>query len=144
MARAQQGSKLPKIGYLSDEGATPHLFHSQNSIFGGLRERGYEDGRNIVIEYHYTAGKAEQLASLAAELVALPVDVILAVGTPAARAALAATKTIPIIFCRIGDPVGYELVASLARPGGDATGVTVFTVALAEKRVEVLKDAVPG
>ena len=144
VARAQQGSKLPKIGYLSDEGATPHLFHSQNSILKGLRERGYEDGRNIVIEYRYAAGKAEQLASLAAELVALPVDVILAVGTPAARAALAATKTIPIIFCRIGDPVGYGLVASLARPGGDATGVTVFTVALAEKRVEVLKDAVPG
>jgi putative tryptophan/tyrosine transport system substrate-binding protein len=68
VARAQQGSKLPKIGYLSDEGATPHLFHSQNSILRGLRERGYEDGRNIVIEYRYTAGKAEQLASLAAEL----------------------------------------------------------------------------
>jgi putative tryptophan/tyrosine transport system substrate-binding protein len=64
VARAQQGSKLPKIGYLSDEGATPHLFHSQNSILKGLRERGYEDGRNIVIEYRYAAGKAEQLASL--------------------------------------------------------------------------------
>ena len=81
----------------------------------GLREHGYEDGRKIVVEYRYAAGKAEQLPSLAAELAALPVDVILAVGAPAARAAIAATRTIPIVFARIGDPVGYGLVASLAR-----------------------------
>jgi putative tryptophan/tyrosine transport system substrate-binding protein len=142
-ARAQQ-SKIPKIGYLSDEAPRPHFFHSQDNIVKVLHERGFDDGRNILIEYRYAAGKADQLPALANELAALPVDVILAVGTPAARAALAATKTIPIIFCRIGDPVGYGLVASLAHPGGNATGVTVFTVALAEKRVEVLRDAVPG
>jgi putative ABC transport system substrate-binding protein len=120
------------------------LFHSQEWVLKGLGDRGYVDGRNIVIEYRYAAGKAEQLPSLAAELAALHVDLIVAVGTPAARAAIAATKTIPIIFCRIGDPVGYGLVASLAHPGGNATGVTVFTVELAEKRIEVLKDQVPG
>jgi putative tryptophan/tyrosine transport system substrate-binding protein len=143
-AHAQQANKIPKLGYLSDEAATPHLFHSQDSVVKGLHERGFDDGRNIQIEYRYAAGKADQLPPLAAELAAQPVDVILAVGTPAARAALGATKTIPVIFCRIGDPVAYGLVASLAHPGGNASGVTVFTVALAEKRVEVLRDAVPG
>jgi putative tryptophan/tyrosine transport system substrate-binding protein len=141
---SQQASKLLKLGYLSDEAPRPHLFHSQNNIVKGLHESGFDDGRNILIEYRYAAGKADQLPALANELAALPVDVILAVGTPAARAAQAATKTIPIIFCRIGDPVEYGLVTSLAHPGGNATGVTVFTVALAEKRVEVLRDAVPG
>jgi putative tryptophan/tyrosine transport system substrate-binding protein len=143
-AHAQQANEIPKLGYLSDEAATPHLFHSQDSVVKGLHDRGFDDGRNIQIEYRYAAGKADQLPSLAAELAALPVNVILAVGTPAARAALGATKTIPIIFCRIGDPVAYGLIASLAHPGGNASGVTVFTVALAEKRVEVLRDAVPG
>jgi putative tryptophan/tyrosine transport system substrate-binding protein len=143
-AHAQQANKIAKLGYLSDEAATPHLFHSQDSVVKGLHDRGFDNGRNIQIEYRYAAGKADQLPSLAAELAALPVDVILAVGTPAARAALGATKTIPIIFCRIGDPVAYGLVVSLAHPGGNASGVTVFTVALAEKRVEVLRDAVPG
>ena len=109
----------------------------------GLREGGYADGQNIVVEYRYAAGKVEQLPSLAAELSALAVNVILAVGTPAARAAMAATKTVPVIFCRIGDPVGLGLVASLARPGGNATGVSVFATELAQKRVEVLRDEVP-
>ncbi len=132
------------MGYLSIERAVPGLFHSHDAVFDGLHERGYADGRNIVIEYRYAAGKVEQLPSLAAELVALPVDLIFAVGTPAARAALAATRTIPIVFARVGDPVGNGLVASLVRPGGNATGVTVFTPQLADKRIEVLKDALPG
>jgi putative ABC transport system substrate-binding protein len=115
VARAQGAGKLARIGYLSDEVATPNSFHSQDWILDGLRQRGYADGRNIVIEYRYAAGRADQLPSLAAELAALPVDTILAVGTPTARAAIAATRTIPIIFARIGDPVGYGLVASLSR-----------------------------
>jgi putative ABC transport system substrate-binding protein len=142
-AQAQQAGKLPRVGYLSDERATLHVFHSQEWILKGLRDGGYADGRNIIMEYRYAAGKVEQLASLAAELAAFPVDIILAVGTPAARAAMVATKTIPIIFCRIGDPVGLGLVGSLARPGGNATGVSVFATELAKKRVEVLKDEVP-
>ena len=144
LARAEQASKLPRVGYLSDEARQPSLFHSQVWILKWLGDRGYADGRNIAIEYRYAAGKPEQLPSLAAELAALHVDLIVAVGTPAAKAAIAATKTIPIIFCRIGDAVGYGLVTSLAHPGGNATGATVFTVELAEKRIEVLKDQVPG
>jgi len=144
VARAQPAEKLPRIGYLSVERAVPGLFHSHDAVFDGLHERGYANGQNIVIEYRYAAGKIDQLPSLAAELAALPVDLILAVGTPAARAALAATRTIPIVFARVGDPVGNGLVASLARPGGNATGVTVFTAQLADKRIEALKDALPG
>jgi putative ABC transport system substrate-binding protein len=152
-ARGQPARKLPRIGYLSDEQAVPNLLSSHDSVLDGLRERGYTDGRNVVIEYRFAAGKAEQLIaagkaeqlkSAAAELVALHVDVILAIGTPAARAAIAATKTIPIVFARIGDPVGYGLVASLARPGSNATGVGVFTAELAEKRIDLLKQAVPA
>jgi putative tryptophan/tyrosine transport system substrate-binding protein len=143
-ARGQPARKLPRIGYLSDEQAGPNLLSSHDSVLDGLRERGYADGRNVVIEYRFAAGKAEQLKSAAAELVALHVDVILAIGTPAARAAIAATKTIPIVFARIGDPVGYGLVASLARPGSNATGVGVFTAELAEKRIDLLKQAVPA
>jgi putative tryptophan/tyrosine transport system substrate-binding protein len=143
-ARAQQAGKLPRVGYLSDEGAKPHLFHSQDSVLKGLRERGYADGRNIVIEYRYAAGKAESLPSLATDLVSIPVDLIVTIGSPAARAAISTTRTIPIVMARVGDPVAYGLVASVARPGGNATAVSVFTHDLAAKRVEVLKDEVPG
>jgi putative tryptophan/tyrosine transport system substrate-binding protein len=143
-AGGQPARRLPRIGYLSDEKAVPNLLSSHDVVLDRLRERGYVDGRNVVIEYRYVAGKVEQLKSAAAELVALPVEVIVAIGTPAARAAIAATKTIPIVFARIGDPVGYGLVTSLARPGGNATGVGVFTAELAEKRVDLLKQAAPG
>jgi len=144
-AEAQQAVKPPRIGYLSDEMAAPYLFHSHDSVLNGLRERGYAEGRNIVIEYRYAAGKPEQLPSLAAELATLPVDLILAVGTPAARAALGATRTIPLVFARSGDLIGLGLVAGLARPGGNATGVVaVLTTDLGGKRLELLKNAVPG
>jgi putative tryptophan/tyrosine transport system substrate-binding protein len=143
-AQAQQGRKLPRVGYLSDEPPEPNLFHSRDYILARLDELGYGDGRNIIIEYRYADGQAEKLPSMAAELVGIPVDLIVAIGTPASRAALAATRTIPIVMARIGDPVGYGLVASLARPGGNATAVSVFTEELAQKRLEVLKDAVPG
>jgi putative ABC transport system substrate-binding protein len=143
-ARGQSARKLPRIGYLSDETATPNLLHSNGSIMGRLHEIGYDEGRNFVVEYRYVGGNPEQLKSAAGELVALAVDVILAVGTPAARAAITATKTIPIVFARIGDPIGYGLVASLSRPGGNATGVGVFTAELAEKRIDLLRQAVPA
>jgi putative tryptophan/tyrosine transport system substrate-binding protein len=142
-AAAQQTGKLPRIGYLSDEEATPHLFLSHDYILARLRQYGYVEGRNIVIDYRYAAGKVDQLPALAAQLAAIPVDLILTVGSPAARAALATTKTIPIVMSRVGDPVAYGLVASVARPGGNATAISVFTHDLAEKRLEVLKDAVP-
>ena len=143
-ARGQSARRVPRIGYLSDESATPNLLHSNGSVMGRLLENGYAEGRNIVVEYRYVGGNPEKLKSAAGELITLPVDVILAVGTPAARAAIAATKTIPIVFARIGDPVGYGLVASLARPSGNATGVGVFTAELAEKRIDLLRQAVPA
>jgi putative ABC transport system substrate-binding protein len=144
LACAQQLEKLARLGYLSDEGPTPHLFHSHDWILDGLRQQGYIEGQNIAIEYRYAAGKAERLPSLAAELVAVPVDIIVTVGSPAARAAVAATKTIPIVMSRVGDPVAYGLVASLARPGGNATGVSLLTHDIAGKRAEILKNGVPG
>ena len=143
-APAQQTGKVPRIGYLSDEPPNPDLFHSRDYILARLRQRGYDDGRNVIVDYRYADGKAELLPSLATDLVAIPVDLIVAIGTPASRAALSATRTIPIVMARIGDPVGYGLVSSLARPGGNATAVSVFTQELAQKRLEVLKDAVPG
>ena len=144
-SRTSSTGKLPRVGYLSDEPPEPNLFHSRDYILARLDELGYGDGRNIIIEYRYADGQAEKLASMAAELVGIPVDLIVAIGTPASRAgSLAATRTIPIVMARIGDPVGYGLVASLARPGGNATAVSVFTEELAQKRLEVLRDAVPG
>jgi putative tryptophan/tyrosine transport system substrate-binding protein len=143
-ARAQRTGKLPRIGYLSDEPPDPNVFHSRDYILARLHQLGYDDGRNIIVDYRYADGKAELLPSLATDLVAIPVDLIVAIGTPASRAALAATRTIPIVMARIGDPVGYGLVSSVARPGGNATAVSVFTQELAQKRLEVLKEAVPG
>ena len=108
-ARAQRPQAIPKIGYLSDETEGLHLFNSYGSVLDGLRRLGYEEGRNVTIEYRYAAGKVELLPSLAAELVALPVDVIFTVGTVATKAAVAATKTIPVVFARVGDPVHMGL-----------------------------------
>jgi putative ABC transport system substrate-binding protein len=135
--------KVPTVGYLSDEGAGPHPFRSHRPVLDALRELGYVEGKNILVEYRNANGEVGKLPSFAAELAALPVDVIFAVGTPAARAAVAATKTVPIVFSRIGDPVAAGLVASLARPNGNATGVTVITADLAGRRLQVLKEFVP-
>jgi len=143
-ARAQQVEKIPKIGYLSDESNAPHRFNSRDTVLDALRGFGFVDGRNIVIEYRYAAGRVERLPSLAAELSAIPVDIIFSVGTLASKAAIAATRTTPIVFARVADPVGSGLVAGLARPGGNATGVTVLSGDLAEKRLELLKQTVPG
>jgi putative ABC transport system substrate-binding protein len=144
VAHAQKPQSAPRIGYLSDETEGPHPFNSHGSVLDALRSLGYEEGRNVTIEYRYAAGHVERLPSFAAELAALPVDVIFSVGTVASKAAVAATKTIPIVFSRIGDPVRYGLVASLARPGGNATGVALLTTDLAEKRLQLFKDMVPG
>jgi putative tryptophan/tyrosine transport system substrate-binding protein len=143
-ARAQRPQPLPQIGYLSDETEGPHPFNSYGSVLGGLHKLGYEEGRNVAIEYRYAAGRVERLPSLAAELASLPVDVIFSVGTVATKAAIAATTRIPIVFSRIGDPVRYGLAASLPRPGGNATGAALLTTDLAEKRLELLKQMVSG
>jgi putative ABC transport system substrate-binding protein len=142
-AEAQQAGKIDRIGYLtpSSAGDTPHL---REAFRQGLRDLGYVEGRNVVIEYRSAEGKVERLPALAAELVALKVDVILAPSTPAALAAKQATKTIPIVFTSVADPVASGLVTSLARPGGNVTGLATLAPELVGKCLELLKQAVPG
>src|SRR6266851_5605521 len=123
-AGAQQPTRVPRVGVLSDEG--PLLGATSFEPFAqGLRDLGYIEGQNIAFEYRYAEGKSDVLPSLAAELVSLQPDVILAIGTGAARAAKSATQTTPIVFTRVGDPVGSGLVPALARPGGNLTGLSM-------------------
>ena len=141
-AEAQQAARVPRIGYLAtSRGPSPHL---QEAFVQGLRDLGYAEGLNVVIEYRDAEGKLERLPALAAELVALKVDVIVAVSTPQALAAKQATRTIPIVFTSVADPVGSGLVSSHARPGGNVTGLASRTQELVRKCLEQLKQAVPG
>jgi len=144
LAGSTANGKVPTLGYLSDEGTGPHPFRSYGPVLDALRQLGYVERKNIIIEYRNADAQVDKLPLFAAELAALPVDVIFAVGTPAAKAALGATKTIPIVFSRIGDPIGAGLVPNLNRPGGNATGVTVLAPDLAGKRLQIIKDVVPG
>jgi putative tryptophan/tyrosine transport system substrate-binding protein len=138
---AQQAAKIPRIGYLTGSLVTsPHL---PEAFRQGLRNLGYVEGRNVVIEYRDAEGKLERLPALAAELVALKVDVIVAGGTPVALTAKEATRTLPIVFAAAADPVTDGLVTSLARPGGNVTGLSALTPELVGKRLELLKQAVP-
>src|SRR3989454_497288 len=140
VAEAQPAEKLARIGYLSLGSAAD----TPKALLQGLRELGYVEGQNLVIEYRYAEGKAERLPDLAAELVSLSVDVIVAGGTPPPLAAKRATRTIPFVMTSAGGPVGSGLVASLARPGGNVTGLSTFTRELAAKRLQLLKEVVPG
>ena len=136
-AEAQQGAKVFKVGELSPgTGSEERL--------AALREVGYVEGQNLVVERRYAEGRIERLPALAAELVGLKPDVILATGGDAIRAAMNATKIIPIVMAFGEDPVGKGLVASLARPGGNITGVSLVAEGtMAAKRVEIFKEAVP-
>jgi putative ABC transport system substrate-binding protein len=141
-AEAQQAAKIARIGFLAlNMAAAPHL---PEAFRQGLRDLGYVEGRNVVIEYRDAEGKPERFPALAAELVALKVDVILAAGEPHALAAKQATRTIPIVFAVAADPVASGLVTSLARPGGNVTGLSSVGPDLVGKRLERLKQAVPG
>jgi putative ABC transport system substrate-binding protein len=141
-AEAQQAAKVARIGILAQNLASaPHL---TEAIHQGLRDLGYVEGRNVVIERRDAEGKFERLPALAAELVALKVDVIVAPSTVAALATKQATRTVPIVFAGAADPVTDGLVTSLARPGGNVTGLSVLAPELAGKRLELLKQAVPG
>src|SRR5712692_8813357 len=141
-AEAQQAAKVARIGFLADNpAASPHL---PEAFRQGLRDLGYVEGRNVVIEYRAAKGKLERLPALAAELVALKVDVIVAGSTPQALAAKQATRTLPIVFAAAPDPVTDGLVTSLARPGGNVTGLSGLAPELVGKRLEQLKHAVPG
>jgi putative tryptophan/tyrosine transport system substrate-binding protein len=143
-AEAQQQAKVAKIGYVAT-GSGPGL-----GLGGGhellrreLRELGYVEGKNLAFEHRYGDSKLDRLPALADELVRLKVDVLVAVSTPATLAAKNATRAIPIVFMGVGDPVASGLVDSLARPGGNITGLTNISAVLAGKRLELLKETVP-
>jgi putative ABC transport system substrate-binding protein len=141
-AVAQRPGKMSRIGVLA--AGIPTTYSARFEAFRqGLRELGYVEGQTIAIEYRYAEGKFERLSDLAAELVRLNVDVILAFSAPETGAAKRATTSIPIVFGTHGDPVGTGHVASLAKPGGNITGMTSITPELSGKRLELLKEAFP-
>ena len=140
----QQATKVPRIGFLATGSRGGRAFLIEGFL-RGLREHGYEEGRNISIEYHFSEGRDERLPELAAELIALPVDLIVASGVPASFAAQQATGTIPIVMGGIAaDPVATGLIVSLAHPGGNVTGMSQMSTQLSGKRLELLKAIVPG
>ena len=142
LVEAQQSAKIAKIGYLAasySSAASPNI----ESFRQGLMKFGYVEGKNITIEYRYAEGKLARLEDLAAELVRLKVDIIVAASTPGVSAAKNTTTEIPIVFHTINDPVAIGIVASLARPGGNITGITMGGAELYGKRLELLKDTVP-
>jgi putative ABC transport system substrate-binding protein len=142
-ARAQQRGQVARIGMLettSRESNAANLSGFQK----GLRELGYAEGQNLLLEYRSADGRTERFVALAAELVGLKVDVIVTRGTPAALAAKKATETIPIVMASNGDPLGSGLIAGLAHPGGNVTGLSALVLDLYPKRVELLRDMVPA
>ena len=141
MRRAQQPAKIPRIGFLRFGPASAYAGRVE-ALRAGLRDLGYVEGKNIVIEFRW-AETVEQLPELAAELVRMNVDVIFAISSTEVEPARQATKTIPIVFATHADPVGLGHVASLARPGGNITGLTVLLTDLVAKQLEILKEAVP-
>jgi putative tryptophan/tyrosine transport system substrate-binding protein len=141
-AEAEQTKKVPRIGFLSTASLSS-LAPRLDAFCQGLRELGYVEGKNIVIEYRSAEGKLDRLPELAAELVDLKVDCIFAAGGSPTRVAKQATNTIPIVMGNPGDPVQAGFVTSLARPGGNVTGLTSISTDLAGKRLELLKETVP-
>ena len=140
-AEAQQPKKIFRLGFLGGASASSHAVRI-DAFRQGLNELGYIEGKNIVIEYRYADGKLDRLPELAAELVSLKVDLIVTSG-PASQAAKNATKTIPIVFASVQDPVATGLVDSLAMPGGNVTGLSILAPELGGKRLELLKEVVP-
>jgi putative tryptophan/tyrosine transport system substrate-binding protein len=142
-AEAQQAKKVPWIGVLFPGFPSTYSLRSE-AFLQGMRDLGYVDGKTIKIEWRWAEDRVEKLPDLAAELVRLKVDVIVSSSTPAAKALKTATSTIPIVMALIGDPVGTGLVASLARPGGNLTGLTNIAQDLSAKRLELLNEVVPS
>jgi putative tryptophan/tyrosine transport system substrate-binding protein len=142
MAQAQKPLKVPRIGFLIASSRSVNA--ARYEMFGqGLRELGYEEGKNIVIEWRSAEGRLDRLAALAAELIRLKVDVIVTAGPADTRAAKEATSTIPIVMTFDNDPVGNGFIASLARPGGNITGLSTLAPELSSKQLELLKEIVP-
>ncbi len=144
-AEAQQSAKIPRIGWLSIASPTPEVSHLIEAFLQALRELGYVEGQNIAVEYRFAEGSPERLPEFAAKLVALKADIIVTPNPAGTQAAKEATATIPIVFMGIADPVGSGLVASLARPGGNITGLTATaSIEILGKRLELLREAVPN
>jgi putative tryptophan/tyrosine transport system substrate-binding protein len=143
VSRSQPRAHMAQIGIL-EPGHPAVRSHLIEAFRQGLRELGYEQGRNMAIEARYAEGKLDRLPELAAELVNLKVDIIVAATTPAILAAQKATHTIPIVMTTVGDPVATGMVASLARPGGNITGLTIVAPQLSAERLQLLKEAVPS
>ncbi|HEV8342377.1 MAG TPA: ABC transporter substrate-binding protein [Candidatus Binatia bacterium] len=142
MAEAQQAKKVHRIGFLA--AVFPSSIADRVEAFRqGLRELGYVEGKNIVIEWRYAEGKLDRLPALAAELARLKVDVIVTAGPASTRPAKEATSTIPIVMAQVNDPVGNGFVASLARPGGNITGLSTLAPEISGKQLELLKEIVP-
>jgi len=142
MAQAQQPKKIPRIGYLSPLSTSGSLANLE-AFRQGLRDSGYVEGKNIIIEYRWAEGKVDRLPELATELVNLGVDIIVTVGTPPVLAAKRATSTIPIVAANADNLVELGVVASLARPGGNVTGSTRVDADFSAKRLELLKETIP-
>jgi putative tryptophan/tyrosine transport system substrate-binding protein len=143
VVRAQQAGKQPTIGFLGANTASTQRT-ATDAFVQRLRELGWIENRTVAIEYRWGEGRDERFAEIAAEFVRLKVDVIFTYATPSSIAAKKATAVIPIVFAAAGDPVGTGLVASLARPGGNITGLSIQQTDLASKRLEMLRDVVPG
>src|SRR4029453_13339171 len=140
IAEGQQPKKVPRIGFISLSSGPAW---QEEAFLQGLHDLRYVDGRNIIIEYRWAAGKMERLPALAEELVRLNVDLIVVRATPVVQAAKNATTTIPIVMATAGDPGGSGFVASLARPGGNITGMSSMMPELAGKRLELLREVLP-
>ena len=142
-ARAQQSKKIPRLCFLTFDPGTLESTRFK-PFFQGLRDLGYIDGQTIIIDYLSADGRGERFPALAADCLGLKADIIVVTTTPAANAAKNATRTIPIVMYPLGDPVVTGLVASLARPGGNVTGLTFMASGIAAKRLELLKEVVPA
>src|SRR5437879_7010001 len=136
----EQRAKIPRIGFLaSGSPQSPNL----EAFRGGLRELGYIEGKSILVEYRFIEGKSDRVPKLVAELLQLKLDVFVSSSAPAIRAAKETTSTIPVVMLVAGDPIALGLVDSLARPGGNITGLTRFTRELSAKRLELFKEVIP-
>jgi len=142
ISRAAQGARVYRIGILETVSADRNTTNLA-ALRRGLRDHGYIEGQNLAIEYRSADGRADRFSALAEELVHLGVDLIVTRGAPAAKAAKAATTNLPLVMAAIGEPLGVGIVESLARPGGNATGLTAFVAELSGKRIELLKEAFP-
>jgi putative ABC transport system substrate-binding protein len=142
-ARAQQPASVRRIGFLGSTSASGHR-RQVEAFRAGLRDLGYVEGKNIIIEFRWAEGDYDRLPDLAADLLGLKIDILVTHGTPGALAAKQATTTIPIVMAAIADPVAAGVVASIARPGGNITGMTFFNPEISAKRLELLKETFPS